>query len=136
MMHHIRKNVAGVFMVISKLGAAVIVREGHHLFYRRVFMKFFFELLLNALRDSVDTPDRRYDPEFVSDTGTAVFSSVAFETSLFRGFRHFRKIGLIRILQQTFKICLEIRMVYQSAFLYGRQQMADRETVFNDVLPL
>ena len=136
MMHHVHKNIAGVFMVVSKLGTSVVVRKGYHLFYRWIVLKLLLELFLNALGDSVDTADCRYDPEFISDTGTTVFPSESFEISLFGGGMYLREIRLIRILQQTFKICLEIRMVYQSAFLYGRQQMADRETVFHYVLPL
>ena len=82
MMHHVRKNPTGVFMVTSKLRTAVVMREGDDFLYGRILSEFLFKLFLNALSHSVHATYSRDDPEFVPDAGSSVCTTIAFEKSL------------------------------------------------------
>ena len=136
MMHHVGKDLSGVFMVTAQLRASVVMRKCNDLLHSRIGIQFLFELLHDVLSHSVHATYSRDDPEFIADSGTAVCPAVTFEGRLHRSGRRFCQVRKVCILQKSFKIGLEIGMVHQTALRDGIKKMSYREAVLYDILPL
>ena len=106
MMHHVRKDLAGVLMVATKLRTTVVMREGYHLLNRRIPCEFLFKLLLDILDNTVHTSHSRDDPEFIADACTTVRAEVTIEGCFMLGRLNLSKIRLICVFQKAFKISL------------------------------
>ena len=131
MMDHVGQDVSGVFMVSSKLRAAVVVRESNHLLDRRVIREFLFEQFLYVLSHTVYAADCRDNPKLIADTCASVLSSVSLEISLLSSRSYFSQFRLVCVFQKSFEIGLQVCMINHFTLLYRRKKMADRETILD-----
>lgn len=124
-------------MVISKLGAAVVVRETEDAvdtFSTGLRIK----AIYNLLDDTVDTAYSGYYPNFISYTGLAVRTEIAFEST----FATFAMTFLdwfplhVGIVELTFEIGLDVMVVEERAESNVMLGMSDGETILDDVLTL
>jgi hypothetical protein len=94
-MNHIGKNPAGVLVIVSKLRASVIMREGYYLLHSRICCEFSLKPLSDILYDSVHASYCRNDPELVTYAGTYVSTAISLEMKLFRCRCYMCKIRLL-----------------------------------------
>ena len=132
MMNHITQNLLGVLVVITKLGAAVVMRESEDVIRARLLAQTFGTFL----DDTIDATYSRNDPYFVADTHLPVLAAIAHEgTFLVRDIEN-NVLGVILIREQSGEVGLDIVLVHPTADFLSLASMSDGETVLDNILTL
>ena len=128
--NHIPQDFLGVLVVVSELGAAVVMRESEDII-RPCFLT---ETLGAFLDNTVYASYGRNNPHFVADTDLSVFAAIAHKSSGFIGNIQYHLFGVILIFEQSREVGFDIILVHPAAGFFRLSGVPDREAVLNDVL--
>ena len=137
MMDHVGEDATGVFMVVAKLGAAVVVGEcDDGVDGTFATGDFGLETADNLLADAVDAAHGGDDPYLVADAHLTVATAETHERAADRRRGDFHQRGVVTIVQKAFQIGFYAGMVDLRAGRRIACQMPYREPVFNYVFSL
>ena len=86
------------------------------------------------LDDTIHAPDGRNDPHLVADTDLSVLAAVAHEGTFLIGDVEHHVFRMILIAEQSSKVGLDIVLIHPAAGFLRLARMADRKTVFDNIL--
>ena len=136
MADHVGKNGAGILMVVAELGAAVVVRERHNGVDTPLLPgDFGLETIYNLLADTIDAAHGGNHPNLVSDANLPVGAAETLESALLRRLRNLHQSRAVAVFQQALEVGLDAAVVHHRARRGILGDMADGETVLNNIIP-
>ena len=132
MEHHVAQYLFGVLVVVTQLGATIVVRIGHdgiYTFAARFGTQGFGQLVGNA----VHAAHGRDDPDFIAYAHVAVLAAVALEGQVPVGNVQVCLYRMVGVFQQAGQIGLYVVFVHPVALSAGFAGMPDGVSVFDDV---
>ena len=134
--HHVLQHGAGIDVIVAKLRAAVGVAEEENAVSSFGIKSLFQETVLDLPRNAVDTADGRQNPQLIAHADISVGTAVNLHIAIRRLYFRSLKIGLITVLIQIAEVSPGIVGMNMLTRRDVHQRMADRQTIFDDVLPL
>ena len=135
-MDHIGQDRPGVFVIVSQLRAAVVVREGYDGVHgAHLAGHFLAETAGDRLTDPVHASHRGNDPDLVAHAHLAVLPDEAAEGAALPCRRDIRRNRIPGIVQQPFQVGFDAGMVHRRTGRDIPGHVTDGRAVFDDVLP-
>ena len=138
MMDHIGENRAGVLMVLSQLGTAVIVREGDdgvHAVIAGPAGDLFPETRHNLLADAVHAAHGGDYPYLVADAHLPVGPAEALEGTPLGSTGNLHQVRMVAVIQQSLQVGFDAVMIHHRTGRSIPGDMADGKTIFDDIFP-
>ena len=129
----VAQHLARVLVVVRQLRASVVVVPGIDGIDGAVVSNFLSQLVGQSFGNAVDAAYRRYNPYFVTYAYITVLADVAPEGSVLDGNVKLLAHRLVRVLQRTAEVCLQVVFVHPVAGFHVLAGMADRVAVLDDV---